>query len=218
MEIFEKHEQFEIEVLDKLKSNHLLQPLVFGGGTMLRLCHDLDRYSVDLDFWFVKSVDTESYFEKINNVLGKNYELTDAQIKFYTLLLEIKSEKYPRRLKIEIRKEIKDCDFQDKIAYSKYSNLQVLLRAHTLIQAMRNKINALLDRNEIRDAFDMEFMLRKGIELPEIDEKTKSKIVKKIDSFKENDFKVKLGSISTSEKRNYYIQNKFSFLKEKLST
>lgn len=217
MEIFEKHEQFEIEVLEKLKSNHLLQPLVFGGGTMLRLCHDLDRYSVDLDFWFVKSVDTDGYFEKIKIVLDKDYELTDAQIKFYTLLLEIKSANYPRKLKIEIRKEIKDCDFQDKIAYSKYSNIQVLMRTHTLIQAMKNKINALQDRNEIRDAFDIEFLLRKGINLPEIDSDTKSKIIKKIDSFSDNDFKVKLGSILTAEKRNYYIQNRFSFLIEKLN-
>lgn len=216
MKEFELHEQFEIEVLDKLKSAHLLQPLVFGGGTMLRLCHDLDRYSVDLDFWFVKSVNMEEYFKKIKTLLKKEYELTDAQIKFYTLLLEIKSANYPRKLKIEIRKEIKDDDYQEKIAYSKFSNSQVLLRAHTLQQAINNKINAILERNEIRDAFDIEFLLRKGINLPEIDSDTKLKIIKKIDSFSDNDFRVKLGSIITADKRNYYIQNRFSFIKEKL--
>lgn len=217
MKEFEIHEKFEIEVLDKLKSAHLLQPLVFGGGTMLRLCHDLDRYSVDLDFWFVKSVNTEEYFKKIKTLLKKEYELTDAQIKFYTLLLEIKSANFPRKLKIEIRKEIKDDDYQDKIAYSKFSNSQVLLRAHTLQQAIKNKINAILERNEIRDAFDIEFLLRKGINLPETNSDTKLKIIKKIDSFSDNDFKVKLGSILTAEKRNYYIQNRFSFLIEKLT-
>jgi hypothetical protein len=216
MEIFEKHEQFEIEVLDKLKSTHLLQPLVFGGGTMLRLCHDLDRYSVDLDFWFIKPVNSEEYFEKTKTVLKKDYELTDAQIKFYTLLFEIKSSNYPRRLKIEIRKEIKDVDFQEKIAYSKFSNIQVLLRTHTLHQAMKNKINALQERNEIRDAFDIEFLIRKGIEIPGLDTDKKSKIIDKIDSFSANDFKVKLGSIVNADKRNSYIQNRFNFLKEKL--
>jgi predicted nucleotidyltransferase component of viral defense system len=54
MDILEKHEVFEIEVLDRLNSAKLLDPLVFGGGTMLRLCHELNRYSVDLDFWFVR--------------------------------------------------------------------------------------------------------------------------------------------------------------------
>ena len=50
MNIFEKHEIFEMEVLEKLKNARLLDPLVFGGGSMLRLCHELNRYSVDLDF------------------------------------------------------------------------------------------------------------------------------------------------------------------------
>ena len=37
MNIFEKHEIFEIEVLEKLKNERLIEPLVFGGGSMLRL-------------------------------------------------------------------------------------------------------------------------------------------------------------------------------------
>ena len=53
MDILGRHEVSEIEVLDKLNSAKLLDPLVFGGDTMLRLCHELNRYSVDLDFWFV---------------------------------------------------------------------------------------------------------------------------------------------------------------------
>ncbi|MCD6228087.1 MAG: nucleotidyl transferase AbiEii/AbiGii toxin family protein [Candidatus Omnitrophica bacterium] len=49
-----KHEIFEIEVLEKLNNARFLEPLVFGGGTMLRLCWGLPRYLVDLDFWFIK--------------------------------------------------------------------------------------------------------------------------------------------------------------------
>ena len=56
MDIFNRHEIFEIEVLEKMKSTKILDPLVFGGGTMLRLCHELGRYSVDLDFWFIKEI------------------------------------------------------------------------------------------------------------------------------------------------------------------
>lgn len=43
-------ERFEMEVLDKLNSSKILPKLVFTGGTMLRLCHGLNRYSADLDF------------------------------------------------------------------------------------------------------------------------------------------------------------------------
>ena len=216
MDIFKTHEIFEIEVLETLKNSKLLEPLVFGGGTMLRLCFELKRYSADLDFWFVKKVDINSYFEKIKQVLGKQYDWTDKQIKFYTLLLEIRSGDYPKRLKIEIRKEVKECDFQERIAFSKYSNRQVILRVHTLEQAMINKVNALLERGEIRDGFDIEFLLRKGIAIPQLNQEQKNNLRKRIDGFKEKDFKVKLGSILESDMRKYYIKSRFSYLKEKL--
>ena len=217
MDIFKTHEIFEIEVLETLKNSKFLEPLVFGGGTMLRLCFELKRYSADLDFWFVKKVDINSYFEKIKQVLEQQYDLIDEQIKFYILLLEIRSGDYPKRLKIEIRKEVKECDFQERIAFSKYSNRQVILRVHTLEQAMINKINALLKRGEIRDGFDIEFLLRKGIAIPQLNKEQKNNLKKRIDGFKEKEFKVKLGSILESDMRKYYIENRFSYLKEKLN-
>ena len=64
MDISRKHEIFEIEVLDRMKSARLLDPLVFGGGSMLRLCHELNRYSIDLDFWFTKKIPQRDYFDK----------------------------------------------------------------------------------------------------------------------------------------------------------
>jgi hypothetical protein len=216
MSFFEKHEIFEIEVLETLKNSKLLEPLVFGGGTMLRLCFELKRYSADLDFWFIKKVTTDAYLEELKRVLDKRYELTDAQIKHYTLLVELRSADYPRRLKIEIRKEIKECDFQERIAFSKFSNKQVILKVHTLEQTMKNKIDALLGRGEIRDSFDIEFLLRKGIAFPELKEERKKKLQKRLDGFKEKDFKVKLGSILESDIRKYYIINRFNFIEDKL--
>jgi predicted nucleotidyltransferase component of viral defense system len=216
MDIFAKHEIFEIEMLEKLKNSRLLEPLVFGGGTMLRLCYELKRYSVDLDFWFIKKIPVKNYFKKFSNILEKEYEITDAQIKHYILLFEIRSRSYPKRIKIEIRKEMKDCDFVERIAYSTYSNKQVIVRAHTLEQTMKNKINALLDRGEIRDSFDIEFLLRKGISLPELKAEQLSRLKKRVNGFKEKDFKVKLGSILESDVRKYYIENRFNHLLEKI--
>ena len=48
-----EQERFEIEVLDRLNSGRFLRIFIFCGGTMLRLCHGLDRFSLDLDFWRV---------------------------------------------------------------------------------------------------------------------------------------------------------------------
>ena len=217
MDIFEQHEVFEIEVLDSLYRAKVLLPLVFGGGTMLRLCHELNRYSVDLDFWFIKSVSEEDFVQKIREVLEGAYELTDAQIKHYTLLFELRSPRYPKRLKIEIRRQRTECDYQEKIAFSKFSNRQVLVKAHTLEQTMKNKVSAFLDRGEIRDCFDIEFLLRRGIQLPELDNASWSEFKQKLSRFKKTDFKVKLGSILESDIRSYYAAQGFTYLKETLN-
>ena len=210
-----KQEIFEIEVLEKLKNKRILEPLVFVGETMLRLCHDLNRYSTDLDFWLIKKVDTKKYFTKIVEALKQDYIITDSQIKFYTILVEIKSDKYPRKLKVEIRKE-KECEFEEKIAFSKFTNTQVLLKCATLKQMLENKIEAFLERKEIRDCFDIEFILRRGEELSLNKEKLK-KMLDIIKSFTPADYNVTLGSILEPEVRKYYTKSNFKYLIEKIN-
>jgi hypothetical protein len=217
MDIFRRHEAFEIEILEKMNSTKVLEPLVFGGGSMLRLCHELNRYSVDLDFWFIKRTPQKKYFDNIQKAFEKDYEITDAEIKHYTLLFELRSVEYPKRLKIEIRRELKECDYQKKIAFSRFGTKQVLLNAHTLEQTMENKIQAFLDREEIRDCFDIEFLVRRGVGLPVSAYREVTELQKKITRFKDTDFRVKLGSILGNDIRDYYIENRFSFLEEKLA-
>ncbi|SPD76333.1 conserved hypothetical protein [uncultured Desulfobacterium sp.] len=218
MDTLRQHELFEIETLEKMNSSKALDPLVFGGGTMLRLCHDLKRYSADLDFWFVKNTPQEEYFDKLRAAFEKDYEITDSQIKHFTLLLELRSASYPKRLKVEIRKEIRDCDYQKTIAFSKFSTKQVILKAHTLEQTMKNKIEAFLEREEIRDCFDMEFLLRRGIDLGITSKDKIIELQKKIGGFKSVDFRVKLGSILEKDIRDYYVDNGFRYLSEKLNS
>jgi hypothetical protein len=217
MGIFRQHEAFEIEILDKMNSAKVLEPLVFGGGTMLRLCHELNRYSVDLDFWFIKRTPQKKYFDNLQKAFEKDYEITDAEIKHYTLLFKLRSAEYPKRLKIEIRRELKQCDYQKMIAFSKSSSRQVLVNAHTLEQSMKNKIQAFFDRGEIRDCFDIEFLIRRGVYLPVSSDREVAELRKKIARFKDIDFRVKLGSILEKDIRDYYIENRFSFLEEKLA-
>lgn len=217
MDTLKQHEIFEIEVLEKLKNRNFLQPLVFIGGTMLRLCYELNRYSTDLDFWFIKKIDQKLYFNALKSCLAESYEITDAQNKFNSLLLEIRSKNYPKRLKIEIRKEPKKCDTQEKIAFSKYNTKQVLLEVLTLNDAMKNKIKAALNRKDIRDFFDIEFLLRQGAALPNKKEEL-SELSAILSKFKDNEFKVSLGSLLDAEARKYYIENKFSYFLSKIKT
>jgi predicted nucleotidyltransferase component of viral defense system len=207
-----KQEQFELEILERLNSKKFLNKLVFGGGTMLRLCFGLNRFSVDLDFWIMKDIDTKRLFKELKEYLSNFYILKDATNKFYTLLFEIKSKDYPRSLKIEIRKEKKKIKTEQVIAYSKYANTQVFLKVISLEEMMKAKIEAFLGRKEIRDVFDIEFLLKKGVDI-DASSQTLRKIFKGIDSLNKRDYAVKLGSLLEEGQRNYYVNENFKILK-----
>jgi len=200
-----------------MNSARLLDPLVFGGGTMLRLCYELNRYSADLGFWFVKPVPHETYFDSFQRAFGADYEITDSQMKHFSLLFELRSSAYPKRLKIEVRRESKVWNCRKTIAFSPVRSKQVLVNAHTLEQTMANKVQAFLDRNEIRDCFDIEFLMRRGVDLPFRGKRKAAEIQRRIAAFKDVDFRVKLGSIVEKEIRDLYIENRFSFLAGKLA-
>lgn len=212
MQDFIKQERFELEVLDRLNSQRLLKDLVFGGGTMLRLCWNLNRFSVDLDFWIIKALDFDKIFIVLKNLLKQFYTLTDCTNKFYTLLFEMKSKDYPQRLKLEIRKETKKINIEPAIAFSKYSNMQVFLNTVSLKNMMAAKIQAFLGRREIRDAFDLEFLLKKGIPL-EASAQVLEKLLRCINSLTKKDYSVKLGSLLEVKERKYYITENFKILK-----
>ena len=212
MRIIEKQELFELEVLDRLNSKRFLNYLALGGGTMLRLCYGLNRFSVDLDFWIIKEIDTGRLFQELKEYLLEFYSLKDSANKFYTLLFEIRSKDYPRSLKIEIRKEARRIRTEQAIAYSRNSNTQVFLRVVSLKEMMRSKIEAFLERREIRDVFDIEFLFKKGVEI-EATPETLMGMLKGMDAFTKKDYTVKLGSLLEEEQRRYYLVENFIILK-----
>ena len=210
-----EQERFEMEVLDRLNSGRLLRRLIFCGGTMLRICHGLDRYSVDLDFRILHPHEAGDLFKTLLNHLSRHYQIKDAADTVHTLLYELGSPAYPRSLKIEIRKESEKVKSEQAIAFSPHSTRQVLLRVMTLKAMMASKIIAFLDRGEIRDAFDMEFLVKKGI-LPDVAPETLREILRRIDLLTPRDYSVKLGSLLEAETRSFYRQKNFAILKAAL--
>lgn len=209
------HEQFELDVLDRLNSGRFLANLIFGGGTMLRLCHGLDRYSVDLDFWVTKNIDWAKLHSKMEAYLQQFYKISDSANKHFTILFELKSPQYPRVLKIEIRKEKKMIKTESGIAYSPNSNVQVLLKTVALEEMMKSKIEAFLSRREIRDAYDIEFLLKRGIALAAPNE-ILVKLLDGLEKLGKKDFSVKLGSLLDAHVRQYYVENGFRILERHL--
>lgn len=217
MRDLKKHEQFELAVLDTLNSGRFLNNFVFAGGTMLRLCHGLDRYSVDLDFWTVGKIDSSGVFTRLKKYLSGVYELKDAKNKHFTMLFELKAADYPRTLKVEIRKELKKLDTEKSIAYSAHSNTQVLLNTLPLSAMMQAKVEAFLDRREIRDVYDIEFMFKRGIKI-QADAGILRELLKGIENFSPADYRVKLGSILEPGKRGYYRTENFKILKQHINS
>jgi len=213
MQSLRQHEIFELEVLEGLSKAGFLRSLVFGGGTMLRVCHDLPRYSVDLDFWFSRKTDTKKFYEELLTFFKGRYQMTDFKNKHFTILYEFRGKTSDRKLKVEIRKEVLIKGVEQKIAYSKYGSMQVLVPALSLEEMAQRKIEAIKGRTEMRDYFDLEFLLRKGIKLKLSDEE-KVLLQKRIAHFKKEDYGGILGSLLEKDLRSHYITHGFSYLLE----
>ncbi|MBW1798578.1 MAG: nucleotidyl transferase AbiEii/AbiGii toxin family protein [Deltaproteobacteria bacterium] len=217
MQRLRDHERFEMAMLYWLGSKRFLGSLAFGGGTMLRLCHELPRYSLDMVFWFFKQEDYDDFYLRLHESISRDQDVTDAHNKYYSILIEIRLKKGMPRLKMELRKTVAPIgSTEEKIAFSPHFPRQVLVRGFTSMQMMKNKVLALIDRGEIRDAFDLEFLVRKGVPL-ELTEDQRQEVLKRLKDFKKKDFDVKLGSILEPDLRNYYRQRRFAYLEEKLS-
>jgi len=76
---------------------------------------------------------------------------------------------------------------------------------------MQNKTEAFLDRKEIRDVFDIEFLTRKGINISAKNEELK-KIKEIIKGFEKRDYYVTLGSLLDDDIREYYKKDNFTYL------
>ena len=211
------HEQFELEILSRMQSGRLLDALVFTGGTMLRLCHGLERYSVDLDFRAPKNgMDWTRYARSLEEHLSRDYRVVDAANKRYSIVVELKSPAYPRSLKIEIRKDVSAVKTEMNIAYSPASTIQVIVKTVALDEMMKMKIEAFLSRKEIRDAYDLEFLIKRGIKLG-ADAKTAGRLLTGVEELGKKDFSVKLGALLPADLRKYYLQNGFKILKAELT-
>jgi hypothetical protein len=119
-------------------------------------------------------------------------------------------------MKIEIRKGLHEFKWERKIAFSKFSTHQVMVKGLTLEQMMKNKCSAFLSRKLIRDSFDIEFLIMRGIPLPS-ERSMLEKMMNILNSFHDKDYKVVLGSLLEPGERDYNISNRFRLLKEEIS-
>ncbi len=218
MSALHDHERFEMELLKWLTDHGFISSVVFGGGTCLRLCFGLPRYSVDLDFFCLQSLEhsENSWFESLKKELSSSYDLRDAQEKYFSYVFEVRGAGYLRSLKLEFRKH-EFCEPKSStelnVAFSPFSNTQVRLTTFTLAQMAQNKLGALLDRKEIRDAYDLEFLYKKGaFRAKDLSVSQIKKVLAVLKSFTPRQYKVTLGHLLEREEREYYNEYGFKTL------
>ncbi len=145
--------------------------VVFKGGTALKKCYGLDRFSEDLDFTCLKKTDTRKL---------------ESGLKRFGLEFEMETTKYENGLKIIIRingplyigirqslcKFIIDFSLRENIVLrpeiktigrflEEIPSFDVLVMQEKEILA--EKVRAILTRVKARDVYDLWFLLNKGI-------------------------------------------------------
>ena len=79
-----KHRKIMIEILLEIFSNSKISHLLgFKGGTALYLFHNLDRFSVDLDFDLLDRDQEQFVFDELLQILSNFGEIKDQAIKHF---------------------------------------------------------------------------------------------------------------------------------------
>lgn len=148
-----EHEMVMRTFCKKLCAEH--KPMVLKGGTALKLCYGLDRFSEDLDFDSAMSLNLLHFIEEVFKTLGKRYShLRNPKI---TLVKATKTVKRYRveygdcmSLKIEtsMRGTPDDSDVVEIDGILTYK-VEVLIR---------QKLGALQGRTAARDLHDIIFL------------------------------------------------------------
>ena len=155
----------EMLILKEISQDKLSDFLIFAGGTALRLSYGSPRFSDDLDFYLKKELSFSLFKKSILKIAKKlNLEISDLISKHYTFLAEFKIKEnflaIPFRIKIEIRKKINKSkkDWELRLLSSATTNLEILFPVLTIEKIQEFKKEALKQRKEPRDLFDLWFI------------------------------------------------------------
>lgn len=161
-------EEYELIILKRLFESKFGGSLVFKGGTALRLGYQSPRFSEDLDFSIVSTLNIKGLadlFESTANEFAEIY-LDEVYKKRFTLLAlyRIREPYLPLALplKVEISTREKNLeegkDFELMLLRSETSPLSALAQVATLDYILEDKIDALKRRDQPRDIFDLWFI------------------------------------------------------------
>lgn len=158
-------EEYEMIFLQALLASPFHKKLIFKGGTALRLAYNSPRFSEDIDFSLVRTINKKE-LAKVLETTSKQLptvkikELTEKRFTYFALLQV--SEPYLRQafpLKIEISKRPvawkENIDFMAHDLKSQTAPLEAVGFVVTLERAFRDKKRMIKERSKARDLFDL---------------------------------------------------------------
>ena len=162
-------EEYEMVLLQSIFNSFMGQKLVFRGGTALRLAYGSPRFSDDLDFSELKTIELKK-FQKWCQEMDKDnayLKLAEAVKKKYTLFAIFKvidpalSQTISIKLEISVRKQPwqKEKDYQLISLKSQVTPLTVLAQAASLEWIEKEKLS--IQPPRVRDVFDLWFIAQK---------------------------------------------------------
>jgi len=177
----EEREILQVAILDSISNSGLGRSLTFHGGTGLRLCYFLDRFSDDLDF---RGLLTDSELDELKDViyskLGKKIAHkievdSDKKNNAYQIITKVHPKNRSKKLlKVNITiSPIQPLTSEFMNAYSKYyPNLSVPVYVESLEEILADKVVAFGLRNftentpfKARDLWDIYWIIQHNIKL-----------------------------------------------------
>lgn len=156
-------------LLQNLFNSFMASRLVFRGGTALRLAYGSPRFSDDLDFTQLKTIELKKFQDWCREASRDSsyLKLDEAVKKKYTLFAIFKvtdpvlSQTISIKLEISVRKQVwrKEKDYQLIGLKSQVTPLTILAQVAGLEWIEKEKLSILPPR--IRDVFDLWFIAQK---------------------------------------------------------
>lgn len=176
---------------------------VFHGGTSIWRCYKGNRFSEDIDVYLTKDLKKINEFfdllEKKGFIIEKK-KITENSI-FSTLKLNKENVRFEA-----IFKKISGSLKEYETAEGNFITVYALIPE----ELIKEKINAYLNRQKIRDLYDIFFLLRYVENLSSVKKELKELIVKFKNPEDENNLKILIleGLVPNKEKMLEYIKNR----------
>lgn len=150
------HKTILFQILKDIYSDTTIAPFLgFKGGTAASMFHDLNRFSVDLDFDLLDDSKENYIFERVIEIVKKYGKLKESSKKRFNLLCVLSYEDKAHNVKVEINRR----KFGSKYEIKTY--LGVSMMVMTIQDMFANKLMAMRERigKTSRDIYDVWFFL-----------------------------------------------------------